>query len=604
MTNAVKQLCRWSFFATLFAAANSGFAQKYSVVDLGEFTNSLDAVSAINSPGQFVGALKINGFYRAVLYGGAWTNLGTLGGTSSFGLGMNDALRVVGRSRLTNGTVNRAFLWTPGGTNGIASNPQMKDLGSLGGAAAEADDINTSGQIAGYSQTTGEDHAFRYSGGTMTDIGNLLPMNDYSYGSGINDAGHVTGTDYPKTFGSASAFLYNGSSMSALAFSGWTFTYGQAINNTDRIVGYVSNSAGTASHAYRYAGGFVDLGTLGGNFSYANSINNSNVIVGFSTDASNTTHYAFICTNTTLSNLNNQVDDSGADWVLNEAWAVNDSGQIIGLGTINGEQHAFLLAKFPPSITNQPASQTVALSNGVTFTAGVTGTAPFNYQWRFNGTNLAGATTNFYTLNNAQPTNAGNYTIVVTNSYGSVTSAVATLTVGVPPSITNQPVSQAVVVSNNVTFTASVTGTAPLSYQWQFNGTSIAGATANFYSVTNVQATNAGNYTLAVTNNYGAVTSAIAVLTVNFPPSITNQPVSQSVLASSNVTFTAGVTGTAPLNYQWRFNGANLAGATANFYSITNVQATNAGNYTLAVTNNYGAVTSAIAVLTDRKSVV
>ena len=602
MTNAVKQLCRWSFFATLFAAANSGFAQKYSVVDLGEFTNSLDAVSAINSPGQFVGALKINGFYRAVLYGGAWTNLGTLGGTSSFGLGMNDALRVVGRSRLTNGTVNRAFLWTPGGTDGIAGNPQMKDLGTLsGGAAATADDINNSGQIAGYSQTSGDDNAYRYSGGTMSNIGTLLGNSIDSYSSGINDAGHVTGYAYYKNFSYSHAFFYNGSSMTDLGvFSTWHESTGLAINKNDQIVGYVTDTSGTASHAFRYASGYTDLGTLGGgHFSYARSINNSNIIVGGSyTNTGDTIYHAFICTNTTLSDLNNQVDDSGAGWVLNEAWAINDSGQIIGLGTLSGMQHAFLLAKLPPVITNQPSSQTVALSNNVTFTAGVTGTTPLSYQWRFNGTSLAGATTNYYALNNAQPTNAGNYTIVVTNSYGSVTSAVATLTVGVPPSITNQPVSQAVVVSNNVTFTAGVTGTPPLSYQWQFNGTSIAGATANFYSVTNVQATNAGNYTLAVTNNYGAVTSAIAVLTVNFPPSITNQPVSQSVLASSNVTFTAGVTGTAPLNYQWRFNGANLAGATANFYSITNVQATNAGNYTLAVTNNYGAVTSAVAVLT------
>ena len=221
-----------------------------------------------------------------------------------------------------------------------------------------------------------------------------------------------------------------------------------------------------------------------------------------------------------------------------------------------------------------------------------------SYQWQFNGTNLAGATTSFYSITNAQATNAGNYTLAVTNNYGAVTSAVAVLTVNFPPSITNQPVSQSVVVSSNVTFTAGVTGTPPLSYQWQFNGTNLAGATTSFYSITNAQATNAGNYTLAVTNNYGAVTSAVAVLTVNFPPSITNQPVSQSVVVSSNVTFTASVTGTAPLSYQWRFNGANLAGATANFYSIPNAQGTNAGNYTLAVTNNYGAVTSVVATLT------
>ncbi len=597
MRNLVKNLRVWILVAAVFAGADSSFAQKYSVVDLGAFTNSLSTVNAINNSGQFAGVLNINGGYRAVLYGGSWTNLGTLGGSSSFALGMNDALRVVGRSRLTNGTVNRAFLWTPGGTNGIASNPQMKDLGTLGGAAAGAEDINTSAQITGYAQTGSDDHAFRYSGGTMTDIGNLLPNNHNSYASGINDAGHIVGTDYDNSFNTATAFRYNGSTVSVLAFSGWNNTYGLAINNNDHIAGYVSGSS--ADHAFRYSTNFFDLGTLGGSFSYAFSINNSNIIVGGSyTDANNLLYHAFICTNSSLVDLNNQLDDSGAGWVLNEARAINDSGQIAGIGMLNGEKHAFLLAKLPPGITHQPSSQTIALSNSVTFTVGATGTAPLNYQWRFNGTNLAGATTNFYTLNNAQPSNAGNYTVIVTNNYGAVTSAIATLIFGIPPSITNQPVSQSVVVSNNVTFTAGATGTTPLNYQWQFNGNSIAGATTNFYSITNAQSADAGNYTLVVTNNYGALTSAVVVLMVNFRPSITNQPASQSVVAGNSAMFTVGAMGTPPLNYQWRFNGTNLAGATTNSYTVLNAQTNHAGNYTVVVMNNYGAVTSTVATLT------
>lgn len=440
MWNVVKNLRRWIFVAVMFAAADSGFGQKYSVVDLGAFTNSLSTVNAINNPGQFAGALNINGSYRAVLYGGSWTNLGTLGGTSSFGLGMNDALRVVGRSRLTNGTVNRAFLWTPGGTDGIASNPQMKDLGTLGGAAAEADDINTSGQITGYAQTANADHAFRYSGGTMTDIGNLLPNNHNSYGYGINDAGYVAGTDYDNAFNKSSAFLYNGSSATVLSFSGWNDTYGLAINKNDHIIGYVSDSGSTVNHAFRYSSGFVDLGTLGGYFSYAISINNSNIIVGGSyTDANGLIYHAFICTNSSMFDLNNQLDNSGAGWVLNEARAINDGGQIIGIGTLNGVKHAFLLAKLPPGITNQPASQSVAAGTSATFAVGATGTTPLSYQWRFNGTPLGGATAGSYTVLNAQTNNAGDYSVAVTNNYGAVTSAVATLTVAVlvPPQITD-----------------------------------------------------------------------------------------------------------------------------------------------------------------------
>ena len=440
MWNRLAHLRRWVFVAGVFAAADSGFAQKYSVVDLGEFTNSLSTVNAINNLGQFAGVLNIDGGYRAGLYGGSWTNLGTLGGTSSFALGMNDALRVVGRSRLTDGTVNRAFLWTPSGTDGIASNPQMKDLGTLGGAAAEADDINQSGQITGYAQTGSADHAYRYSGGTMTDIGSLLPNKHNSYGYGINDAGHVVGTDYDNAFNQSSAFLYDGSTATVLTFSGWNNTHGLAINNNTNIIGYVSDSASTINHAFRYSGSFVDLETLGGHFSYALSINNSNTIVGASyTDANDTIYHAFICTNNSMSDLNNQIDASGAGWVLNEARAINDGGQIIGIGTLNGVKHAYLLATLSPRITNQPASQTVAAGTSATFTVGATGSMPLGYQWRFNETPIVGATASSYTVTNAQTNNAGDYSVAVTNNYGAITSSAATLTVTVwvPPQITN-----------------------------------------------------------------------------------------------------------------------------------------------------------------------
>src|SRR5882757_7547919 len=245
MWNFKKNLRRWFVVVTIFAAANLGAAQNYSVVDLGAFTNSPSTVNAINNAGKFAGVLNIGGNYRAVLYGGSWTNLGTLGGTTnSSALGMNDTMQVVGRARLTNSTASRAFLWTPGGTDGIASNPQMKDLGTLsGGTAAEADDINSSGQITGFSQTSKDDHAFRYSGGTMTDIGTLLRNNVDSYAASINDAGHVTGTAYFQNFGNSGTFFYNGSSMTNLGNFGCSDSYGLAINNRTNIIGYVDNAS-------------------------------------------------------------------------------------------------------------------------------------------------------------------------------------------------------------------------------------------------------------------------------------------------------------------------------------------------------------------------
>ena len=81
------------------------------------------------------------------------------------------------------------------------------------------------------------------------------------------------------------------------------------------------------------------------------------------------------------------------------------------------------------SITSQPQSQTVAAGSSATFTVAAAGAAPLNYQWQFNGTNLSGATSTSLTLTGVQPANAGSYTVVVTNSAGSTTSAAAVLTV-------------------------------------------------------------------------------------------------------------------------------------------------------------------------------
>ena len=86
-----------------------------------------------------------------------------------------------------------------------------------------------------------------------------------------------------------------------------------------------------------------------------------------------------------------------------------------------------------PSIAMQPQSQAVSQGSSATFTVVASGTPAPAYQWRCNGTNLAGASASAYTVTNAQPANAGSYTVVVTNSGGSVTSTVANLTVNVPP---------------------------------------------------------------------------------------------------------------------------------------------------------------------------
>lgn len=175
----------------------------------------------------------------------------------------------------------------------------------------------------------------------------------------------------------------------------------------------------------------------------------------------------------------------------------------------------------PPNINQHPNSQTVTVGANVTFNVNASGTNPKTYQWRFNGTNIPGATSQSYTITNVQLNHAGGYSVVVSNAFGSATSNTANLTVNaalVAPAIATQPSSQTVNSGANVSFSVTATGSAPLTYQWRFNGSNINNATNSTYSISNVQSSHAGQYSVRVTNAAGNVTSANATLTVNIPP--------------------------------------------------------------------------------------
>jgi hypothetical protein len=173
-----------------------------------------------------------------------------------------------------------------------------------------------------------------------------------------------------------------------------------------------------------------------------------------------------------------------------------------------------------PTITTQPASQTVTVGANVTFTVTATGSGTLTYQWLFNGSPISGATSASYSLTNVQQTNAGNYAVTVANSAGAVTSNTATLIVNPAttlPVFTVQPVSQTVTAGANVTFSVEVTGNPTPTLQWFLGNTAIPGATTSTYTITNAQASNAGNYTVTAANSVGSVVSNVATLTVNQP---------------------------------------------------------------------------------------
>src|ERR1035441_4135495 len=186
----------------------------------------------------------------------------------------------------------------------------------------------------------------------------------------------------------------------------------------------------------------------------------------------------------------------------------------IGLFSLSLFLPRLCFATPPPHITVQPLSQTVQILGSVTFTVTASSGTTMSYQWSKNSATIAGATLSSYTIATVQTTDAGTYSVKVTNAKGSVTSSGATLTVLAAPTIITQPLSQTATQGLSASLSVTVSGAAPLSYQWQLSGTSLAGATNAALALTNIQTTDAGSYTVAVTNAWGAVTSAVAALTV------------------------------------------------------------------------------------------
>ena len=249
---------------------------------------------------------------------------------------------------------------------------------------------------------------------------------------------------------------------------------------------------------------------------------------------------------------------------------------------------ASLTVILPPA----PASQTVMTGSTATFGVAVSSTLPLTLQWQKGGINLnesgniSGSTGTNLVLTNVNPNDTGNYSVVISSPYGSVTSSIVTLTVVSP--IVSQPQSLIVTNGSQASFSVSVSGALPWSFQWQKNGTNltgggnISGSTTTNLVLSDVSTNDVGNYTVIITSPYayGSVTSSVAGLTVVLPL----EPASQTVMVGGTVTFDVTVPGPGPETYHWQYNGTNLpsglittvAGNGINGYSGDNEAATNA----------------------------
>jgi large repetitive protein len=334
----------------------------YAVMDLGTLGGTYSEANAINASGEVAGSSTqtADGALHAFSWqDGVMTDLGTLGGTVSHGYGINDAGQVVGPA-LPPGSGNyHAFL---------SSSGNMTDLGTLGAWDSVAHDINNSGQVVGW---RGDYptwlRGWIWQNGVMTDLDPLPGNPENSEAGGINDSGQVVG--YSSHFDES---FYDYVTMATLWTNGVPQYLGSlpdspnsnafGLNDSGQVVGWSGDSI--SNHACLWQNGTMqDLGTLAGSGeSLAIAVNASAKVVGISGSR------AFVWQNGVMSDLNGRLT-AGSGWELAGAGSINDGGQIVGSGIVNGETHAFLLT--PSSSLDSfviSGSPTATAGDAVTFT--------------------------------------------------------------------------------------------------------------------------------------------------------------------------------------------------------------------------------------------
>ena len=293
------------------------------------------------------------------------------------------------------------------------------------------------------------------------------------------------------------------------------------------VVGYCADDGGGALKAFRWsaATGMEDLGAPAGSAgAVAGSLTaDGGTVVGYAfAGAQNLATIWTLAQGTTdLAMYLNGRGISTAGWMLTNAAISADGSALTGWGVHDGLSRAWYVSLGPalcvaPSISTQPASQTIELGSSVSFTVGATGTG-LNYQWRWNSEAITNATSSVYTINAVTQADTGSYTCDIVGTCGSATTSSATLSVTAgcqPPEISTQPPAQTVCAGSRVELTMESSGSAPMRYQWRLDGAEIDGATDATLVIEVVSAADQGSYDCVIENDCGDTDSDNAALTV------------------------------------------------------------------------------------------
>jgi hypothetical protein len=166
-----------------------------------------------------------------------------------------------------------------------------------------------------------------------------------------------------------------------------------------------------------------------------------------------------------------------------------------------------------------------------------------------------------------------------------------------PPMFTTAPAPQSVPAGTNVAFQGVAAGYPLPTLQWYLQGAPLPGETNFTLALPNVQSAHGGLYEVVATSALGAVTNAALLTVLPSEPVILVQPSALTVTFGLSAQFAVAAQGTAPLTYQWRFNGLELVGATNALLALEPVTANQAGTYSVVVGNSVGAVSSSEATL-------
>jgi hypothetical protein len=269
-----------------------------------------------------------------------------------------------------------------------------------------------------------------------------------------------------------------------------------------------------------------------------------------------------------------------------------------------------------PDIQTQPASQTTNAGTTATFSVFATGAAPLSYQWMNSSGNLSdggqivGSSTATLSITNCTLNNVDTYSVIVSNAYGSITSSVASLNVN-DPWIDSPPSPQTLPPQSTAVFTVVAGGVPTLTYGWLKDGVplsdggNISGSETASLTVSDLSFSDAGGYSVSVTNGLGSVVQSTAAQLNITDPAIIGQPESSTNNYGTTASFQVTAEGQSSISYQWYqqgvgplSDGGGISGSQSNTLTLTGVSYTNAGTYYVTATDLNGSAPSSPATLT------